>query len=136
MVLRASPRGRRNPLAAGIPEAEILAYVFARVAEFNDLYHNVLPPGEPAIWIHHETDSRKSKSGLPDLTMTSFRDRTKVRELKIDGGIILPIQHIVISRMHASGLDAGYWTATDMADGTIARELAEMCRPAKRGNHR
>lgn len=133
--MRAPQKGKKNPLARNITErgkGGVQRYVGEQVAIMNQLYKNHVPEGELALYMHHEVDSRKSASGWPDVILLSFRNRAKVREIKADDGRVTPVQDMVIRRMRQAGIDAGYWTATDMVDGTIAREIAEMCAPDRK----
>jgi hypothetical protein len=61
---------------------------------------------------HHETDSRKSKSGFPDLVLVG-RGRTLFRELKTDYGVVRPEQQEWIDVLVNNGTDAKVWRPSD-----------------------
>lgn len=70
---------------------------------------------------HHETDSRRSKAGFPDLC--AFRDRVIFIELKSDKGRVRPAQREWLDGLKAAGAEVHLWRPADWHDGTIRRTL-------------
>lgn len=60
---------------------------------------------------HHQTISKRSKSGWPDLTL--WRDRVLFRELKAEGGVVSAAQATCLEGLQAAGADAGVWRPRD-----------------------
>ena len=71
---------------------------------------------------HHETDSRKSKRGWPDLVL-SGRHGTIFRELKVPPDEVRPEQQEWLDRLAESGLDSGVWWPADWRSGRVRLEL-------------
>jgi hypothetical protein len=59
---------------------------------------------------HHQTNSRRSKSGWLDLTLWhEVRRLLLFREVKTETGIVSAAQASMIDSLTAAGLDAGVW---------------------------
>lgn len=72
-------------------------------------------------WIfHHETDSRKTRSGFPDLVLV--RDRLLIRELKRNNRLLEPEQLAWLTSLRRAGVDAGVWRPEDWR--SIEKELS------------
>ena len=67
---------------------------------------------------HHETDSRKSKRGLPDLII--FGRRIVFWELKRQGGRVTQEQHAILTRIvRAENGSARVVRPMDLLDGSV-----------------
>lgn len=76
------------------------------------------------LLVHHETDSRKSPKGLPDLIIVG---RTVVwLELKSQIGRIRPEQQVWLERLTQAGEQARVIRPTDWLDGTVEQLLREI----------
>lgn len=75
---------------------------------------------------YHTYDSRRSEPGFPDLVIVG--SRTIFRELKTMTGRVTKEQKLWLERLNASGQDAKVWRPSDLADGTIQRELTNLRR--------
>lgn len=75
---------------------------------------------------HHETDSRRSHAGFPDLVIVGDGDRGVVfAELKSDTGVLEPEQQWWLDRLTLAGLRAYVWRPKDWPEvELIIRELA------------
>lgn len=72
---------------------------------------------------HHETDSRKSKAGFPDLVMVHPQHGVLWRELKTEKGRLRPDQTRWLDSLHSAGEDADVWRPRDVVSGRIREEL-------------
>jgi VRR-NUC domain len=63
-------------------------------------------------------DSRRcSEKGWPDLALLHpAKHKFLVRELKLQRGVVSPDQHIWITGLQQSGIDAGVWRPSDWQD--------------------
>lgn len=61
---------------------------------------------------HHETDSRRSKAGFPDLVMAG-PGGVLFAELKTDRGRVSPEQNEWLNRLTAAGATAVVWRPRD-----------------------
>lgn len=67
---------------------------------------------------HHETDSRKSKKGLPDLVI--FGRRVVFWELKRQSGRVTPEQHALLTRIvRSENGSARVVRPMDLLDGSV-----------------
>jgi len=73
------------------------------------------------IFWWHDTDSRRNKSGLPDLLIIGTAELW--RELKVPPDGLRPRQREVGQRMLAAGLNWAVWTPGDWRSGRIRAEL-------------
>jgi hypothetical protein len=75
----------------------------------------------------HDTDSRKNRSGLPDLIITGRARDGRVailwRELKRHDGTLRPAQQAWGDCLIAAGADWAVWRPADLASGRIRSEL-------------
>lgn len=62
--------------------------------------------------------------GWPDWVIVGHR--VLYRELKSEAGRLSPDQRAVADRLIKAGADWAVWRPTQLLDGTIARELAEL----------
>lgn len=70
------------------------------------------------IPFHHETDSRKSKAGFPDLCI--FGRRIVFWELKTQGGRVTEDQHRILTRIvRAENGSARVVRPMDLLDGSV-----------------
>jgi hypothetical protein len=60
---------------------------------------------------HHETDSRRSRAGFPDLVIAG--KRVIFAELKTDRGRVRPEQQRWLDTLAAAGADAYVWRPAD-----------------------
>jgi hypothetical protein len=67
--------------------------------------------------LHHETDSRRSRRGFPDLIMVR-RDRLIAAELKSAKGRVRPEQKVWLDRLEAAGVEVYLWRPSD-ADAIV-----------------
>lgn len=80
---------------------------------------------------HHEVDSRRSKSGLPDLVIIGGqREGGPVavlwRELKVPPDRLTRDQDAFAGDLVASGSDWAVWTPADWRSGLIRQQLKEI----------
>ena len=66
---------------------------------------------------HHETDSRRSKSGLPDLIIVGRQ--VEFWELKAQGGKVTSEQGAFLSDLVAAGVKARVVRPMDLLDGSV-----------------
>lgn len=69
---------------------------------------------------HHETDSRRTRAGWPDLVLWRPRDFL-IAELKTERGRVSPEQHKVIAGLAAAGIEVHVWRPRDRPE--IRRRL-------------
>lgn len=80
---------------------------------------------------HHETDSRRSKAGFPDLVMLHPRWGVLLwRELKSEKGRVRPDQQRWLDDLVTSGQDASVWRPRDVVSGVVQSTL--LARPGQR----
>lgn len=65
-------------------------------------------------WAHHEYDSRRGTSGLPDLILLRA-PRLVFAELKTNTGRVRPEQRQVMTDLAASGVEVGLWRPRDLS---------------------
>ncbi len=65
--------------------------------------------------LHHETDSRKSRRGFPDLVLVGFH-QVLWRELKTATGKVSPEQEEWLRVLQENGQDAKVWRPEDVAE--------------------
>ena len=73
------------------------------------------------IWHWHDTDSRRNKSGLPDLLIIGTAQLW--RELKVPPDTLRPGQRQFRDHALTAGCDWAIWTPADWHSGRIRREL-------------
>lgn len=61
---------------------------------------------------HHETDSRRTKAGWPDLVL--WRERIVFVELKKESGRVSPAQAAVLDGLAAAGGEVYVWRPSDL----------------------
>lgn len=105
--------------------AEHLADVAQAVRLEDDLLSHVTDLATWAGWTwHHETDSRKTRAGFPDLVLVHPRKRRVLWvELKSATGRLRTEQRHWRDVLTAAGEDYRLWRPTDWTDGTIREEL-------------
>lgn len=76
------------------------------------------------LW-HHETDSRKSRRGFPDLVAVKGA-RVLFIELKTNKGRIRPEQHEWLDRLRATAVEVYVWRPADWPEvvSTLTSALA------------
>lgn len=77
------------------------------------------------VW-HHETDSRRSKAGFPDLVIVG--NSTIFAELKTDRGRVSTAQQFWLDRINEAGGEAVVWRPRDW-DRVFLRLLGLSRRP-------
>lgn len=80
--------------------------------------------------VHHETDSRRSPAGLPDV-VAYHHDQARVMfaELKTTRGRLRPEQRAWLAAVHHAGGEAYLWRPADLLDGTIRATLTTRPTP-------
>lgn len=85
------------------------------------------------LYHYHNPDSRGSAAGWPDLVILSPRPGMGgtgtgiiFRELKSQSGQLTSDQRAVGYLLTAAGLSWEVWRPADLADGTIALQLAKL----------
>ena len=76
---------------------------------------------------HHETDSRRSKPGFPDLVIVG-PGGVLYRELKAQKGRVRREQKQWLADLTAAGADAQIWRPTDWENQTIYNQLNQLRR--------
>ncbi|MGG7653524.1 VRR-NUC domain-containing protein [Kocuria rosea] len=91
----------------------------------DQLQNHVLQLATVFGWrFHHETDSRRSRPGFPDLVLVHPKlGRVLWRELKSERGRVRPEQREWISDLQAAEADADIWRPRDVVSGRIEKEL-------------
>lgn len=84
----------------------------------------------PVVWLHIADARRRDtggpwRTGFPDLLAVG-QHRLLVRELKGDGGQLHARQNAWLTWLCQAQIDADLWTPRDLADGTIASQLAAL----------
>jgi hypothetical protein len=79
---------------------------------------------EHGLWGYHTHDSRRSQAGWVDWVVIGRR--VLYRELKSSSGKLSRDQVRVRNLLLAAGEDWAVWRPSDLASGTIARELASI----------
>jgi len=74
--------------------------------------------------VHHETDSRRSRAGFPDLVIVG--NRVLFVELKRQDGRLRPEQRAWLDALIAAGVTAVVWRPLSLLDGTIETTLRGM----------
>ncbi len=75
--------------------------------------------------VHHETDSRRSRAGFPDLVIVG--NRVLFVELKRQDGRLRPEQRAWLEALTAAeGVTAIVWRPLSLLDGTIQTTLRGM----------
>lgn len=77
---------------------------------------------------HHETDSRKSKPGFPDLVIAG-PGGVLFRELKKQSGRVTKDQREWLSTLTTAGADAAVWRPIDWESNRIYQELSALRSP-------
>ncbi len=105
--------------------AEHLADVARAVRLEDDLLDHVTELATWAGWTwHHETDSRKTRAGFPDLVLVHPRKRRVLwAELKSATGRLRPEQATWRDVLLAAGQEWHLWRPQHWTDGTIREEL-------------
>lgn len=71
---------------------------------------------------HHEVDSRRSKSGFPDLVIVGTR--LIFAELKAERGRVSAEQQVWMDRLRSAGVEVYLWRPSDMPEvTTVLRSL-------------
>lgn len=81
--------------------------------------------GFPQLLWQHNSDSRRAHAGFPDWVIAG-PGGLLVRELKRETTKPTAAQEAWLEAFLWAGVNAGVWRPTDLLDGTIARELAEL----------
>ena len=103
----------RNPIAAAMPEAELMEAIRAMVRDLG-------------LTAFHAADSRRSWGrGYPDLTIAG-RGGCIWRECKTEAGSLSPEQRQWGEVLKLGGGNWRVWRPRDLVDGTIGRELATL----------
>jgi hypothetical protein len=103
----------RNPIAAAMPEAQLMEHIRALVADLG-------------LLAFHAADSRRSWGrGYPDLTIVG-RGGCIWRECKTESGSLSPEQRQWGDTLKRAGENWGTWRPTQLLDGSISRELASL----------
>ena len=76
---------------------------------------------------HHETDSRKSKPGFPDLVIVG-PGGTLFRELKKQHGRVRKDQKDWLEDLTKAGADAAIWRPSDWENQSIYQQLNQLRR--------
>lgn len=77
------------------------------------------------LWHYHTWNSQRSEPGWPDCVILGGATAL-FRELKSERGRLTPEQRRCGSLLTRAGLDWCVWRPRDLADGTIARQLAAI----------
>ena len=98
------PKRKRNPKPpTSMTEAELMRLIIEAAEKL----------GYPCI--HHETDSRKSSPGLPDLEIVGYGKQYRF-EVKGDRGETRPPQRQWIRELQNAGVDARFVYPEDLDD--------------------
>lgn len=88
------------------------------------LQNHVIQLAEATGWTwHHETDSRRSKAGFPDLVLVHPSRGVRWIELKSTTGRVRPDQKRWLETLRAAGEFAEVWRPADVVSGRIIDEL-------------
>lgn len=114
-----APQGRQREMT----QAEYAAYVDRQMSEtvFQDQVMQLARV--LGWWVYHPYDSRRSKSGWPDLVLVHRAHGVLYRELKTEVGRVSPEQREVIALLTAAGANAAVWRPRDKTSGLIENEL-------------
>jgi hypothetical protein len=119
-------------------QLEIVTYIRGnpkRTVDGLDQRLQRLYPGVPGMRMlcHHETDSRKTRAGWPDLFIAGPGGQA-VAELKTEArrDQATPEQELWLEVLTYGGAAAYLWTPRDWLEGAIQRELERLARPLAR----